>query len=479
MEEKIYKNRMLILLNVVMMTFMATLDSSIVNVALPMMAEKLSVSTEAIAWVVTAYLIVIATTILIFGKLGDIIGKIRVFKYGIAIFTIGSLMCGLANSFTVLVMARIIQAVGAAGAMATNQGIITQVFPRNERGRALGMAGTSVALGSLVGPPLGGFIVSVLSWKYIFLINIPIGIFALIMGARVLPAIEKFTKEKFDIKGALLIIIVILTLFGSLIRGEDLGYTKPIIITGLVIAALSMIMFIKIEKRMSEPLLQLEIFKNMLFSLSLLCAFISFVAISCSNIIQPFYLQNVMNLSPAVTGLILMAFPMILAIVAPISGYLSDIIGSEILTFLGLTLTSVGLFLMSTLNQHSSILTLVTFVIIMSIGNGLFQSPNTSLIMSTVTTNRLGIAGSVNALVRNLGMVFGISMATTLLYNRMSHKLGYDVNDYIPGQEDAFIYGMKVVFITAGVLCIIGALLTAYRLYAKRAKVKRSVRDTQ
>lgn len=470
---------MLILLNVVMMTFMATLDSSIVNVALPMMAEKLSVSTEAIAWVVTAYLIVIATTILIFGKLGDIIGKIRVFKYGIAIFTIGSLMCGLANSFTVLVMARIIQAVGAAGAMATNQGIITQVFPRNERGRALGMAGTSVALGSLVGPPLGGFIVSVLSWKYIFLINIPIGIFALIMGARVLPAIEKFTKEKFDIKGALLIIIVILTLFGSLIRGEDLGYTKPIIITGLVIAALSMIMFIKIEKRMSEPLLQLEIFKNMLFSLSLLCAFISFVAISCSNIIQPFYLQNVMNLSPAVTGLILMAFPMILAIVAPISGYLSDIIGSEILTFLGLTLTSVGLFLMSTLNQHSSILTLVTFVIIMSIGNGLFQSPNTSLIMSTVTTNRLGIAGSVNALVRNLGMVFGISMATTLLYNRMSHKLGYDVNDYIPGQEDAFIYGMKVVFITAGVLCIIGALLTAYRLYAKRAKVKRSVRDTQ
>jgi EmrB/QacA subfamily drug resistance transporter len=476
MEEKIYKNRMLILVNVVIMTFMATLDSSIVNVALPVMAEKLVVSTESIAWVVTVYLIVIATTILIFGKLGDIIGKTRIFKFGIALFTLGSFMCGMANSFHFLVFARAIQAVGAAGAMATNQGIITQVFPKNERGRALGIAGMTVALGSLTGPPLGGFIVSVLNWNYIFLINIPIGILALMLGAKILPTSDKYTKEKFDIKGAILIIIVILMLFGSLIRGEDLGYTNPFIIGALVIALLSLVIFIKVERKRSAPLLQLEIFKNMLFSLSLLCAFISFVAISCANIIQPFYLQNVMNLSPAVTGLILMAFPMILAVVAPISGYLSDIIGSEILTFLGLTLTSIGLFLMSTLNQYSNILNLVIFVVIMSLGNGLFQSPNTSLIMSTVTSNRLGIAGSVNALVRNLGMVFGISMATTLLYNRMSHKLGYDVNDYIPGQEDAFIYGMKVVFITAGILCIIGALLTAYRLYAKRAKVKRCPR---
>lgn len=477
MEEKIYKNRIFILLNVVVMTFMATLDGSIVNVALPMMAEKLAVTTEAIAWVVTAYLIVIAITILIFGKIGDIIGKIKVFKFGIGLFTIGSLMCGLSDTFVFLVIARVVQAIGASGAMATNQGIITQVFPRSERGRALGMSGTAVALGSLVGPPLGGFIVSVLNWKYIFLINIPIGLFALIMGSRVLPNIDNSNNERFDFKGAFLIIMVILTVFGSLIWGEDLGYSNPMIIGGFIIAAVSLMVFINVERRMPIPLLQLEIFKNKLFSLSLLCAFISFVAISCSNIIQPFYLQNVMKLSPAVTGFILMAFPLILAIVAPISGYLSDIIGSEILTFLGLTFTSLGLFLMSTLNQHSSIFTLVIFVFIMSLGNGLFQSPNTSLIMSTVSLNRLGIAGSVNALIRNLGMVFGISMATTLLYNRMSHKLGYNVSDYIPGQEEAFIYGMKVVFITAGTFCLIGALLTAYRLYVKRAKIKSSIED--
>jgi MFS family permease len=295
------------------------------------------------------------------------------------------------------------------------------------------------------------------------------------MGAKVLPSSDDNTSEKFDITGAFLIIIVMITLFGSLIIGEDIGYVRPMIITGLMIAAVAMVIFIMVEKRVPVPLLQLEIFKNRLFSLSIFCGFISFVAIFCSNIIQPFYLQNVMRLSPAVTGMIMMTFPLILSVVAPISGHLSDKIGSEFLTFLGLLLTSAGLFLMSTLNEHSDLLTMIVFIAIMSLGNGLFQSPNNSLVMSTVPPNKLGIAGSVNALVRNLGMVFGITLATTLLYNRMSHKLGYDVVDYVQGQEEAFIYGMRYVYITAAVICTVGALLTAYRLYTRRMNKKSDV----
>lgn len=472
MEEKIYKNRILILLNIVLMTFMATLDGSIVNVALPIMAEKLAVSTEAISWVVTAYLMTIATTILLFGKLGDIFGNTRIFKLGIGLFAIGSLMCGLANSFHFLVFSRVFQAVGAAGAMANNQGIITQVFPRNERGRALGISGMSVALGSLTGPALGGFIVSVLHWQYIFLINVPIGIFALLMGNKVLPKFECKSNERFDLKGAFLIIVVILILFSTMIFGEDIGYTHPLSIIGIIITAASLAIFIRVEKRVPVPLLQLEIFKNTLFSLSLLCGFFSFVAISCTNIIQPFYLQNALGLSPSFAGMILMTFPLILAVVAPVSGYISDIIGSEFLTFLGLSLTSIGLFLMSTLNQYTDIRLLIIFIAIMSLGNGLFQSPNNSLIMSSVPMNRLGIAGSINALVRNLGMVFGISYSTTLLYNRMSFKLGYNVSSFIAGQEGAFIYGMRVVYISAAIICAIGAILTAYRLYTIRSGIK-------
>lgn len=465
------------LLNIVMMTFMATLDASIVNVALPIMSQKLSVSTEAISWVVTSYLMVITTTILLFGKLGDLFGKIRVFKIGIGLFGLGSLMCGMADSFIFLVVSRVFQAIGAAGAMANNQGIITQVFPRNERGRALGIAGMAVAFGSLTGPALGGFIVSVLDWQYIFLINVPICIFTLLMGNKVLPKNENKSSDKFDLKGALLVVIVILMLFGTMLYGEEIGYTHPLIIAGALITVLSIALFIRVEKREPVPLLELSIFKNTLFSLSLLCAFFSFVAISCSNIIQPFYLQNVMGLTPSTAGMILMIYPLILAVVAPLSGYISDIIGSEFLTFLGLLLTSTGLFLMSTLHQGSEIWIMVVFVAVMSAGNGLFQSPNNSLIMSSVPMNRLGIAGSINALVRNLGMVFGISFSTALLYNRMGHKLGYNVNSFIRGQESAFIYGMRIVYIIAGIICMAGALLTAYRLYSMRSRTKEPLKD--
>lgn len=469
------KNRWIILIIIVMVTFMSTLDSSIVNVALPVMAEKLKVTTEGIEWVVTIYLIVIAATILVFGRLGDIMGKNKIFKFGLALFTIGSLLCGTTNSLTFLIIARTIQAIGAAGAMANNQGIITQVFPGNERGRALGISGTFVALGTMVGPPLGGFIIDITSWKYIFLINVPIGIITFIFALRVLPKVEKKIDEKLDGLGAVLFIFVVIPLFTALDQGQIVGFGQPIILAGFLVSIVSFIIFILVEKRRQEPLLQLDIFKNKLFSISIFCGFISFVAIFCSTIIQPFYLQDVLKLSPSVTGLFMTIYPIILSVVAPASGYLSDKIGSEFLTFLGLIFTSVGLFLMSTLTERSSLVVMVFFIAAMSLGNGLFQSPNNSLIMSTVPRNKLGIAGSVNALVRNLGMACGIAFSTTLLYNRMSYKIGYHVTDYVEGRSDVFIYGMRIVYICAALICIIGALITALRLYGSKIKEKNAV----
>ncbi len=464
------KNRWVILFIVVMVTFMSTLDSSIVNVALPVMSKSLDVTTARIQLVVTSYLIVISATILVFGRLGDLFGKTRVFKFGLALFTLGSLFCGITSSLPVLVLARVIQAIGAAGTMANSQGIITEVFPANERGKALGITGTFVALGALVGPPLGGFIVDATSWECIFLINIPIGIITLIYAFKVLPKEKKIAKGKLDGLGALLFMFTIVPLFVALGQGEDVGFNNPLILLGFLIAIISFIAFIMVEKRREHPLLQLQIFENKLFSLSIFCGFLSFVAIFCSIIIQPFYLQDVLKFSPATTGLILMIYPLILSIVAPISGHLSDKIGSEILTFIGLLLTSVALLLMSTLNENSHIITMVIFIAAMSIGNGLFQSPNNSLVMSTVPKDKLGIAGSVNALVRNLGMVCGIALSTTLLYNRMSHKIGHHVTDYVVGRNDAFIYGMKTVYITAASICMLGAILTFLRLRRSRSK---------
>ena len=464
------RSRWAILFIVVMATFMATLDGSIVNVALPVMAKALKVTTANIQLVVTSYLIIIAATILVFGRLGDIIGKTKVFKFGIALFTLGSLLCGLTSSLPILIIARVIQAIGAAGTMANSQGIITEVFPPNERGKALGFTGTAVALGALVGPALGGFIVDAASWEYIFLINIPIGLITLFYAFKLLPKGNKTAKGKLDGVGALLFMFTIVPLFAALGEGQSVGFMNPIILLGFLVAIVSFIAFVMVEKKKVDPLLQLQIFENKLFSLSIFCGFISFVAIFCSNIIQPFYLQDVMSFSPAHTGLILMIYPLVLAVVAPASGHLSDKIGSEILTFIGLLLTSLGLLLMSTLNENSSIISMVVFTAVMSIGGGLFQSPNNSLVMSTVSKDKLGIAGSVNALVRNLGMVCGIALSTTLLYNRMSYKIGYHVTDYIVGRNDAFIYGMKTVYIAAAAICMIGAILTSLRLFSRKAK---------
>lgn len=470
MEKTKDKSKWTILIIVLVSTFMSTLDSSIVNIALPNMAKALKVTTANIQLVVTSYLIVIAGTILIFGRLGDMLGKTRMFNFGLGLFTFGSLFCGITRSFPILIVARVIQAIGAAGTMANNQGIITEVFPKNERGKALGLIGTSVALGSLVGPGLGGLIVGAASWEFIFLINVPIGIIALFFAVKLLPKAVISTKENLDVLGSILFMFTIVPLFGALGEGINRGFSDPIILLSFMVAIISFIVFIFIEKKRKYPLIQLEMFENRLFSLSIFCGFISFVAIFCNNIILPFYLQNVMSYTPQRAGLILMIYPLILTVVAPFSGYLSDRIGSEILTFIGLVITSLGLLLMSSLTQNSIALSMVVFIGTMSVGTGLFQSPNNSLVMSTVAKNKLGIAGSINALVRNLGMVSGIALATTLLYGRMSYKIGHRVTDFVPGRNDVFIYGMRTVYITAGVISFVGAVLTFLRLVGKKSK---------
>lgn len=473
-EADINKNRWTILSILVMVTFMATLDSSIVNVALPVMAEKLNVTSGQIAWVVSAYLITIVATILIFGRLGDIKGRIKVYTFGLVLFTIGSLLCGVTHSLAFLIGARIVQAVGAAGVMANSQGIVTQVFPPHERGRALGITGSFVALGTLVGPSLGGFIISVARWEALFWINVPIGIVIFFLSLRLLPKNEKTMEEKLDIPGALLFVFAMVPLFAALGRGQALGFNHPVILTGFLVSLVSFSVFLLVESKVQKPLLHMQIFKNKWFSISIFCAFISFIALSCSNIILPFYLQDVLTLSPGTAGLFMTVYPLVLTLVSPVSGYLSDKIGSEILTCIGLVLTSISLVLMSTLNEHPSFIMMGLFIAIMSLGNGLFQSPNNSLVMSTVPKDKLGIGGSVNALVRNLGMVCGIALATTLLYGGMSSKIGYRVTGYVEGRNDAFIFGMRIVYITAAVICMVGALVTAFRLYGRKTDNKRA-----
>lgn len=464
-----YKKRWAILLITVLSTFMGTLDSSIVNVALPTMADDLKVTTGEIAWTVSVYLITVSVLILFFGKLGDLKGEAKVFRFGLLVFTAGSLLCGLTRTLPMLIAARAVQAVGAAATMANSQGIITRTFPKTERGRALGINGAFVALGALVGPPLGSLMISFLSWESLFWVNVPVGAIAVAANFKIFSGFrETRSQEKLDLPGAVLFALGAAPFFFALEYGQAAGYGSPLILGAFALSAVSLAAFFCVERKTKTPLLDLDIFRNKWFSVSIFCAFTSFVAISCSNIILPFYLQNVLKLSPGTAGLYLTIYPLILALTAPVSGYLSDKIGAESLTLAGLLLTGGGLLLTAFLNDSPLFWQLGLSIGIMSLGNGLFQSPNNALVMSIVPPEKLGVGGSVNALVRNVGMVVGIAVSTALLYGGMSAKIGRLVTGYVEGRNDAFLYGMKLAYLTAAGVCLVGCAVTALRLRARK-----------
>jgi len=464
----IQKKRWIILIVLNLFTFMSTLDGSIVNIALPVLSKKLNLPMAQIEWVTTGYLMAICAAILFFGKLGDIAGKIRIFKIGTIIFIVGSLLCGLSTSLPILIVSRIVQAMGASMTMANSQGIVTDIFPVTERGKALGFIGTFVSLGSIAGPSLGGIIVSTLGWEYIFWVNLPIGLIAIVLGWKVLPKDLMKVKAKIDIPGSMLFAIFIVALFTGLLLGQQLGYGDNRIITALIVAGAAFITFLWVEIRRPQPLLQLSLFKNSLFSLSILCGFLVFSANFCFNIIAPFYAQNMLNLSPFDAGFLLMLFPISMVIVAPISGSLSDKIGSEFLTFAGLAVMVAAQFGLAQLHAGSTVLLVGLWISMLGIGSGLFQSPNNSLIMSKVPRTQLGSAGSVNSLVRNVGMVVGITIATTILFHVMSNKAGHRVTGLIPDRPELFLAGMHVVFVTSATICLVAALLTGWRLLGAR-----------
>ncbi|MEH7094349.1 MFS transporter [Neobacillus vireti] len=471
-DERIQRKRWIILVILNLFVFMSTLDSSIVNIALPVISKTMNLPIAKIQWVVSIYLIAICTFILLFGKLGDQYGKIRIFKIGMIIFLVGSLLCGFSSTLPYLLLFRMIQAVGASMTMANSQGIVTEIFPPTERGKALGLIGTFVSLGSIAGPSLGGLLVSAFGWEYIFWVNIPIGLIAISFGWRLLPADLTFVKAKLDVLGSILFSVFIISLFSGLLLGQQFGYQDIRILGAIILAVVTFIFFLWTESRTEQPMLQFSLFKNPSFSLSILCGCLVFVSTFCFNIISPFYTQNILHLPPLSAGLLLMLFPITMSIVAPLSGALSDKIGSELLTFIGLVIMVLAQVGLSTLHANSSILFVGSLVAILGLGNGLFQSPNNSLVMSSVPRSQLGIAGSINSLIRNIGMVVGIAVATTTLFSVMSAKAGYRVTGLIPNRPDIFIDGMHIVLIGSASICFIAALLTGMRLFKAKVAVR-------
>jgi EmrB/QacA subfamily drug resistance transporter len=440
---------------------MATLDSSIVNVALPTISGKLHADLSTLQWVVTAYLLTISSLLPVFGRIADLLGRRRVFSFGFLVFTLGSILCGLAPNIWVLIGMRILQAIGASMLMANSAALIIANFPPKERGRALGLTGTVVALGSLTGPALGGILVGLLNWRFIFFINLPIGILGYLAARIILPHDKpQQNKGTFDFVGALFFTIGMISLMFAISNGQSWGWSSYPILVGLFLGTLSLAFFFLTEIRVPNPMIDLSLFRIHPFFIGNITGLLSFVALFANLMLMPFYLQQVLNYNPAQVGLVMTAFPLTMAIIAPLSGYASDRIGPAILTTGGLLVTALGFFYLSTLTTTSLFWQIVPGPLLMGLGAGLFHSPNNSSVMSSVPPPKLGVASGISALVRNIGMVIGIAFSVSLFQNREASLLAGVNNPTSLQQVTAFMGAYHTVMLASMSIALIAALIS-------------------
>lgn len=452
--------------------FMTNLDGSVVNIAVPVMAKALRVPAGQMVWATSVYLIVLSALLLPFGKLGDLIGKPRIFKWGTGGFIIGSLLAGIDLGFWFLMFARVVQATGAAMTLANTYGIVTASFEAKERGRAMGFVGTFVALGSVAGPAVGGFILAIASWPVIFWLNVPFGLIALALALWAMGDGVPATGQRFDLFGALTQAVAIGAGFWGLNLSQGRGFGDGVVLTLLLVAVVSLITFLWWESRATQPLLSLKIFSNRLFSLGVLAVFFVFMVQFFITVLLPFYLEDARGLSAGTAGALLTLYPLTMVFFAPLGGYLADRFNAAGVALLGVLIITVGSLGYLSLDLASPLWGFVIVTILFGIGSGIFQSPIGDLVMSVVASQELGIAGSFNALARNLGMVAGTSVTTTLLFARISQAAGHRVITFPKAHPAWFISGLHLAMLMAAGLTVIAAIALVISVPLWRAHTK-------
>ncbi|MSP13511.1 MAG: DHA2 family efflux MFS transporter permease subunit [Chloroflexi bacterium] len=401
-------------------SLMATIDASIVNIALPVLSDYFHTPLNTLAWVVIAYLLVITALLLVMGRLSDIRGRRNIYLLGFALFTAASALCGLANDETALVAARILQGVGAAMIFANGAAILINAFPPSERGRALGLNGTIVAIGLTIGPTVGGLLLDNLGWRSIFYINVPIGIITILLAYFTLP--KETPPERhapFDFMGGIVLAIGLLCVMAGLNLGGMVGFGNILPLFLLVGGVLLFLLFLWTELHTPDPLIELSLFRNRLFSAANIANFFSFMGLATNTLMMPFFLETVLQQRPSQAGLILTSVPLALMFVAPLSGWLSDRTRSVVVGSLGLLLSAIGLFLLGNMGATTSTIGVVLRLALVGLGNGIFQSPNNSAIMGSVPRQRLGIAAGMLATMRNLGQSTGIALTSAIYTLRL------------------------------------------------------------
>jgi EmrB/QacA subfamily drug resistance transporter len=430
-------------------TFMATLDGSIVNVALPTITRELHASLAGVEWIIASYLLVISAALLTAGRLGDLFGHRLIYASGLLVFTAGSGLCGLAPGLAPLVGARAVQALGACAMLAMGPAIVTSIFPAAQRGRALGTVASVVALGLTAGPPLGGFIVQHLSWRWIFFVNLPIGLAGVTWTLRALPKARPARPAPLDRSGALLQAATL----GAGVAGIQAVPESGGRATALMVVALATgVLLVRHLRRVPAPVIDLDLFRSRVFSAGIAGGLLSYAALFSSTFLTPFFLTRVKGLDPGALGAMLTSVPLALSVVSPVAGWLSDRFGPRALGPVGMVALAAGLVLVGMADQDTPPVAIALRLGLCGVGMGLFQSPNNSAVMGTLPRAQLGSGGGMLATARNLGMVVGVSVASALFRARAGEVAGAPAR-FLAGYRAALLTGAAFA-LAAGVVVL-------------------------
>lgn len=444
--------RWLVLFSITTGTFMANVDTTAVTVALPTMAREFGVGLDALQWVLTAYLLTITAILPLFGRLADMLGRKRILNAGLALFVAGSAVVALAPTFPVLVASRALQGVGAAMFMATIMGTAVITFPPGQRGRVLGLIGSIVAAGTLLGPPLGGLLTDAFGWRAIFLINLPIGLLGAVGTFFFVPA-DAGTGgglRELDLPGAALFAGFVTALLVGLGRGPTSGWADPEVAVLLAAAVVALGLFVLRERRTAQPLIDLALLRRRVFGLGIVAAFLYFAIITITPFLFPLYLQEVLGWSTSTTGLVMALQAAAMLVVSPFSGWWSDRAGSGRPALAALVLLLLSLLATVLLTEDTPLWAVAVLLVLLGVGPGMFNSPNNSAIMGDVPRARIGTATGILSTTRNLGRAVGVA-AVAVGYQAFagtSATAGVPVETFLAGFRGVLLIGVALAAAT-------------------------------
>jgi EmrB/QacA subfamily drug resistance transporter len=456
--------------NTTLGALMSSLDTNIVIIALPTISRELRASPVQMLWTIVGYQVIIATFLINFGRLSDMFGRVKLYNLGFAVFTIGSALCSVSQNGLELVAFRMLQGIGAAFLFSNSAAILTDAFPPNERGLALGTNQIAIVVGSVAGLILGGLLTGIAGWRSIFWVNIPIGSFATIWAHLKLKELAKIDrKAKFDFLGnlvfglSIVLVLLAITLFSLTDLGTEFFYIM--MFSGLLL----MLVFIEIERKTRSPMMDLSLFKIKNFTLGNIAIFFNALARGAITLVLTLYLQGpTMDLSPLEAGIYLTPLSVSLAVLGPISGRLSDKYGQRFFAVLGLAVSIVGFALLTQIGYSSTFEELLIPLIFSGAGMGIFASPNRASIMNSVPAHRRGIASGISTTLNNVGQTLSLGLSFAIMGQRVPKEYLLDIFSGIGTQSNYwvsdFIDSMHEIFMLSIGFLIIALIASSLRL---------------